>query len=134
MGQEVSEINMNKQYLSSAIQIEPIDFCRQNLCGSNSQCMVKNDVAICACSFGSIGNVPGCRPECVVSSHCPFDKACVNEKCVNPCSDTCGKDAECRVNNHSPYCACRNGYTGDPFTECSPIRMSPFLISCFLKS
>lgn len=32
----------------------------------------------------------------------------------------CGINAECRVVSHSATCVCINGYTGDPFTQCSP--------------
>jgi hypothetical protein len=64
---------------------------------------------------------PGCRPECVVSSECPQNRACVNQKCVDPCPGTCGLNARCEVINHSPICSCQAGYTGDPFTRCFPI-------------
>lgn len=65
---------------------------------------------------------PNCRPECVVSSECPQNKACLNQKCVNPCtSDACAKNAICKVVNHNPICSCSHGFTGDPFTRCIPI-------------
>ena len=77
---------------------------------------------MCSCLPNYIGSPPGCRPECVVSSECSFDKACINQKCVNPCmAGTCGSNAICRVNNHSPICTCNNGFTGNPFTICSRI-------------
>lgn len=62
-----------------------------------------------------------CRPECVVSSECPQDKACVNQKCVDPCPGTCGVFAQCRVVNHNPICTCQSGFTGDPFIKCARI-------------
>lgn len=77
---------------------------------------------MCSCLPNYIGSPPGCRPECVVSSECSFDKACVNQKCVNPCTTgTCGTNAVCRVNNHSPICSCNNGFTGNPFVICNRI-------------
>lgn len=66
------------------------------------------------------GSPPGCRPECVVSSECPWNKACANQKCVDPCPGVCGQNANCRVQNHSPICSCAPGYTGDPFSRCYP--------------
>lgn len=72
-----------------------------------------------------MGSPPGCRPECVVSSECSYDKACVNQKCVDPCPGVCGSNAECRVNNHSPICSCSHGYTGNAFTRCYPIPEQP---------
>ena len=68
-----------------------------------------------------IGQPPACRPECTISSECSFDKACSNQKCIDPCPGTCGSNADCRVVNHSPLCSCRPGYTGDAFTRCLPI-------------
>ena len=62
-----------------------------------------------------------CRPECVLNSECPQDRACINQKCVDPCPASCGTFATCVVRNHSPICACRQSYTGDPFTRCFPI-------------
>jgi hypothetical protein len=59
-----------------------------------------------------------CRPECVVSSECSLNKACLNEKCGDPCPGTCGQNARCNVVNHNPICSCSSGYTGDPFIGC----------------
>lgn len=59
-----------------------------------------------------------CRPECVVSSECSLNKACINEKCADPCPGTCGQNARCNVVNHNPICSCSPGYTGDPFIGC----------------
>ena len=95
--------------------------CQPSPCGPNSQCREVNGQAVCSCLPTYIGSPPGCRPECVVSSECPLDKACVNQKCVDPCPGTCGQNAQCRVNNHSPICSCISGYTGDPFSRCYPI-------------
>lgn len=120
---------------SPAIENDPIDACRPSPCGPNSVCRDNNGVAICSCSPGFVGSAPACRPECVVSSECSLDKACVNQKCVNPCTpNVCGQNSNCRVNNHSPICTCRDGFIGNPFTVCSPIRMSCLVarkILCF---
>lgn len=95
---------------------------RCNICGANSQCRANNGIAICSCLPNFVGSAPNCRPECVVSTECERDKACVYQKCVNPCTaGVCGSNADCRVNNHSPICTCRNGFTGNPFTVCNQI-------------
>jgi hypothetical protein len=70
---------------------------------------------------------PSCRPECVTSSECPQDKACVREKCVDPCPGTCGLNARCKVLNHNPICTCSPGYTGDPFIQCQIETSETFL-------
>lgn len=99
----------------------PVDVCRPSPCGPNSRCVEVNTQAVCSCLPNYIGSPPGCHPECVTSSECPRDNACVNQKCEDPCINACGTNAECRVINHSPICQCKLRYTGDPFTRCNPI-------------
>lgn len=98
-----------------------VEACRPNPCGPNSQCRDNNGAAICSCLPEFVGNPPACRPECVVNSECPLNKACVNRKCVSPCIGSCGENAECSVMNHSPFCTCRNGFSGNAFVRCYPI-------------
>jgi hypothetical protein len=100
------------------IETTPQDPCRPSPCGPNSQCRAINDHAVCSCQVGFIGTPPSCRPECVVSADCPQDKACVNQKCKDPCSGQCGTNARCNVVNHNPICSCTPGFTGDPFVNC----------------
>lgn len=97
---------------------EPTQPCRPSPCGPNSQCRELNGQAVCSCLELYIGLPPNCRPECVLSTECPTEKACVSQRCQDPCPGTCGINAECRVHNHSPLCQCRRGFTGDPFTRC----------------
>lgn len=59
-----------------------------------------------------------CRPECVVSSECPQNRACLNFKCGDPCLGTCGLNSRCHVVNHNPICSCSPGFSGDPFSGC----------------
>lgn len=73
---------------------------------------------MCSCLPTYTGSPPGCRPECTVSSECPQNKACIAQKCSDPCPGTCGINSDCRVINHNPLCSCLPGYTGDPFTSC----------------
>lgn len=70
---------------------------------------------------GYIGTPPGCHPECVISSECSNNRACLNQKCVDPCIDACGTNTVCKVINHSPICNCKHLYTGDPFSRCNPL-------------
>lgn len=77
---------------------------------------------------------PNCRAECIVSSDCPQDKACINQKCTNPCTPgPCAERAICKVVNHNPICSCPSGFTGDPFVRCifrerKPINISSILV------
>ena len=104
--------------------IEPIvaedDPCDPNPCGPNSS-PPRNYGGQCQCSClpEMIGSPPNCRPECVINSDCPSDKACINRKCQDPCPGLCGINARCEVRNHLPLCICLNGYIGDPFFQCN---------------
>lgn len=99
----------------------PKNPCNPTPCGPNSQCREINGQAVCSCIPGFIGNPPTCRPECVTSSECPLNEACLNQKCINPCPGTCGITAHCQVINHNPICTCPVRYTGDPFVRCLPM-------------
>lgn len=98
--------------------IAPRNPCIPSPCGPYSQCRDVNDNAVCSCILNYVGSPPACRPECTVSSECSLDKACMNQKCVDPCRGTCGQNARCHVTNHNPICSCSVGYTGDPFVRC----------------
>lgn len=104
-------------YFTAPVVTNP---CLPSPCGPNSQCREVNGQAVCTCVSGYIGSPPLCRPECVVSSDCPLNKACSNQKCVNPCRGSCGVEAKCDVVKHNPICTCPPTYTGDPFIRCVP--------------
>lgn len=97
-----------------------VDPCVPTPCGPYSQCRDIGNSPSCSCLAGFIGAPPNCRPECVVNSECPSNKACMREKCRDPCPGACGYQAECSVVNHTPMCTCIQGYVGDPFTSCRP--------------
>lgn len=94
--------------------------CEPSPCGPDSVCRVINTHAVCSCQPFCLGSPPNCRPECVVSSQCSLNRACINQRCQDPCSGTCGLNAFCKIVNHNPICCCRTGFIGDPFTRCLP--------------
>jgi hypothetical protein len=97
----------------------PRDPCNPSPCGANAICKERNGAGACMCMREFFGDpYTGCRPECVLNTDCSRDKACVNNKCKNPCIGTCGINAECRVINHAPSCSCYPGYIGDPLNAC----------------
>ena len=100
----------------------PSDPCQPSPCGPNAQCRAVGDQPSCSCLPEMIGRPPNCRPECVSNSECSSQLACINQKCKDPCPNTCGQNAECRVVSHTPMCYCQNGFTGDPFSRCQEIR------------
>lgn len=105
----------------TGIERQPDNPCSPSPCGPNSICQVKQGHPVCSCVENYIGSPPYCRPECVFNNDCPQNKACIREKCENPCAHTCGANAECHVISHSAFCNCVPGYRGDAFIGCSPI-------------
>lgn len=110
----------------SPFAVEHVNPCSPSPCGPNSRCREYNGQATCSCIENFVGSPPSCRPECVVSSDCGSNEACLNQKCRDPCPGTCGVNARCHVTNHNPLCTCLSGFTGDAFTRCTPIRKCSF--------
>lgn len=107
-------------------QMQPIDDirpCHPSPCGSNAICREQNGAGSCSCLPEYLGNpYEGCRPECVLNTDCPSNKACLQSKCTDPCVGVCGQNAHCQVVNHSPACTCHVGFNGDPFRYCRIIQ------------
>lgn len=94
-----------------------VDPCYPSPCGPNSQCRD----GICTCLPEYQGDpYAGCRPECVLNTECPRNRACIRNKCDDPCPGTCGQGATCYVLNHIPSCSCPEGFAGDPYLVCIP--------------
>lgn len=66
-----------------------------------------------------------------MNHECPHNKACIQEKCQNPCTKSCGLNAKCDVVNHTPFCTCESGYEGDAFISCSRIPPSKLNLKCY---
>ena len=99
--------------------------CPSPQCGPNSVCEVLGPRVVCRCAPGYYGKPPHCRPECLVSSDCRSDQACIRQKCADPCVGTCGSHATCQMVQHKPVCQCQPGYTGNPFLGCIKIQQPP---------
>lgn len=96
------------------------DPCISSPCGANAIC----NGGICTCLPEYQGDpYRGCRPECILNNDCPRNKACINQKCKDPCPGTCGQNAECNIYNHIPICTCLRGYAGNAFVLCTPIQI-----------
>lgn len=106
-------------HLEQILNLETTSPCESSPCGFNAECREKNNIGSCACLPGYIGNpYEGCRPECSVNSDCSPNRACIHNKCQDPCPGTCATYATCNVVNHMPICACLQSYTGDPYVDC----------------
>lgn len=100
--------------------------CSPNPCGSNAICKERNGAGACQCLPDYYGDpYSGCRPECVQNDDCRNDRACLNNKCVDPCPGVCAQNAECRVHNHAPQCSCIVGYVGNPLVGCHKEEIIP---------
>ena len=127
--------------LATPRPIEVIEPCNPSPCGRNAECTERGQAASCRCILDYIGNpYVECKPECTVNSECPRDKACINNKCGDPCPGVCGAHASCSVNNHNPQCRCDPGYTGNAFVSCSRIttcksllKTWDFLLMCLFQ-
>ncbi|GLH00239.1 Neurogenic locus Notch protein, partial [Gryllus bimaculatus] len=98
-----------------------------NPCASNAECRATNHRATCTCPAGFMGNAfINCykpqqdQPECTSNSDCASDKACINQRCLDPCvvNSPCGTGAKCRTINHFPTCYCPDGWGGNPQVQC----------------
>lgn len=91
------------------------DPCNPSPCGSNALC----SNGICTCLNEYYGDpYSGCRPECILNTDCPINKACIYNKCKDPCHGTCGINAICNVYNHIPMCTCPQNMNGNAFIQC----------------
>lgn len=103
---------------NNILENDPIvtDLCYSSPCGSNADCFD----GICKCRPEFSGDpYIGCRPECVGNEECPFNKACIHNKCIDPCIGTCGFNAQCLTSNHIPNCICPAGTSGNAFISCN---------------
>lgn len=95
--------------------------CFPSPCGANSECKEYDSRPVCSCLPGMLGAPPNCRPECLIHADCPTRLACLQSKCRDPCTGSCGFNARCTVINHQPVCSCEPGYQGDPFNGCNAV-------------
>lgn len=92
--------------------------CKPSPCGDHSNCKAVGSIAACACLPNFLDRPPNCRAECDTSAECVSKKACIRNKCADPCPGACGINANCNAIDHRPVCACEDGFIGDPFAEC----------------
>lgn len=106
-------------FLAHLPERDTINPCNPSPCGTNAICKQKSGAGSCTCLLDYIGNpYEGCRPECIQNSECPSNKACIRNKCIDPCPGTCTQNAICQIINHVSTCTCIPGYTGDPYRNC----------------
>lgn len=108
-------------FVANYTQRDDLNPCLNNPCGPNSQCRVIGNQGACSCLPNYVGRPPNCRPECTSNAECASNKACINDRCIDPCIGKCGENAVCHVVKHNAECNCISGYEGDAFTRCTVI-------------
>lgn len=108
------------EYFFFFVELPPADInpCIPSPCGPNALCQIANKSPSCTCMDNYIGSPPNCRTECTINSDCASNRACINQKCRDPCPGSCGLQTECHVYQHAAVCSCREGFTGNPFQSC----------------
>lgn len=111
-------------FVECTLEVIPpkVDPCDPNPCGQNAMCQEEEGGVSCVCLPDHYGNPDeGCMPNCKSNSDCPSDRMCHRNECYNPCPSICPENSDCSVENHLPTCACKDGYTGDAYENCTKI-------------
>ena len=105
-------------------QCADINECSRNPCHPTATCRNTPGKFQCVCPEGLVGEPykDGCRKpgRCVADSDCPLTASCISGTCKDPCSvaNSCGINAECFTENHTPVCRCPFQAAGDAKVEC----------------
>lgn len=106
----------------SCINRQCVPACSPDTCGHQAECYGINHNPVCECRPGFTGDprINCVHLECERNDDCPFNKACINAKCENPCEVTavCGQNEICRVYQHQPECTCPPGFIYDEANGC----------------
>ncbi|KAJ0169606.1 hypothetical protein K1T71_014791 [Dendrolimus kikuchii] len=121
---ETDDEEVNQGYEQTVTPTESKDPCLPSPCGPNSTCNATDDQAVCTCQSLFIGTPPNCRPECLESSKCGQQQACIKQKCINPREDANATSSQSNPCQPSP---CR------PFSQCRDIG-GQLSCSCLLES
>ena len=110
-----------------------------NICAPTAICSTIRHNAACSCPSGFVGDpLVLCSPkedpipelakvECKVDSDCPSGRACLDNRCRNPCYElnACDITAVCSVVDTVPFrtmiCSCREGWIPDTDRSCVPV-------------
>jgi len=96
--------------------------CDSQPCHPSAICENTADGFICKCEPGQVGDPvnAGCKTKgsCFSDENCPPSSICTNGRCVNPCENKCGINAECRVFGRNSTCSCLDGFEGSAEKGC----------------
>ena len=110
---------------TACIEHQCLDPCRiSEPCGQGALCETTSHRAVCRCppTWGGNPHEECFQYECLIDDDCPYDKACVNKECTNPCQKVlCGERAECKAEAHKAVCFCPLGLQGNPLVACREV-------------
>lgn len=96
-------------------------------CSRSAECYGTNHRSQCRCPPGYAGDpFDRCeRIECRSDSDCPNNRACLQQRCIDPCSSLadppCAQNAICYAQNHAAGCQCPPHLPqGNPMSYCQP--------------
>lgn len=108
-------------------------------CARNAECYGSNHRPACKCPPGYEGNAfDRCqRVECHTDTDCPNNRACIGQRCVDPCSSVadppCAQNAICYAQNHAAGCVCPSHLPeGNPLSYCTAPAVIPGRPECEL--
>ncbi|KAG8261892.1 mannose binding [Homalodisca vitripennis] len=61
--------------------------------------------------------------QCISNVDCDERLACIDLKCQDPCPGPCHGNITCEIVDHVPYCSCKPGFSGSPFTGCQRAKL-----------
>ena len=111
-----------------------VDVCRvDDPCVVSAECFGEDHEARCRCPQGMVGDpyTDRCRPKtCDNDDDCPMEHMCLDGQCKAACDQvTCGRNAQCKPQDHRPLCFCPIGTSGNPSVLCLPSEQ-PLVPSC----
>lgn len=133
-------VNNDCDASKACVQSQCLDPCLlDNVCAPTAICKVINHDASCACPPGYVGDplvlcsakldpIPAlAEVECVTDADCPSGRACLDNRCQNPCYELspCDVTAVCSVVDTVPFrtmiCSCRTGWVPESDRSCVPV-------------
>ncbi|KAK0161335.1 hypothetical protein PV327_009816 [Microctonus hyperodae] len=104
------------------------------LCPYPSKCFIYNHKRYCDTRPVAVNYINIVAPRqsyCNENLKCDNNKICFLFDCIDPCQwhSPCGRNANCRVNNHKRICECPSGYEGNAYTSGCEKKSSDLAVS-----
>ena len=97
---------------TSSVEVCPTGQC-QTSCNHILQCAAGQ-----TCGQGGV-----CISGCVTNADCASPFLCIDQRCQDPCSVTCGPNSLCRAEVQGNVCQCPSGFAGVPTAQQGCVRI-----------